>query len=209
MRKINLKKKFKDKSRKWIMRQMSDYYYLKSKKLGLRSRSAFKLIHINEKFNIFFNNANVLDLGSAPGGWVQIVKKNCKNGKILGIDLLEIKKIDGVHFIKHDLQKDDLTKDILCFFGEKVDIVLSDMAPNTIGHTKTDHLRIISLVETALDISEQVLKCSGIFVCKLFQGGAQNNLLKRIKKNFTNIKYYKPKSSRSESSETYLIGKKT
>lgn len=208
MKKTKLKKKFKEKSKKWLIRQMSDHYFIQSKKKGFRSRASFKLIELNKKFNFLLENSKVLDLGAAPGGWSQVASKKCINGKILGIDQIDIKKIDGVFFFKNDLEKDDLTKKIFDFFQGYVDVVLSDMAPNTIGHAKSDHLRIINLVEIAIEISKKVLKSNGVFICKIFQGGAQGELQKLMKKNFLNLRYFKPRSSRPESSETYLIAKK-
>ena len=205
MKKTFLKKKFKEKSKKWLTRQITDIYYIRSKKEGFRSRSSFKLIEMNNKFNFLLKKTKVLDLGAAPGGWAQVVKNKCSEGKIMGIDLLNIKELEGVCFLKCDLQKDDVISNIQSYFQGKVDVLLSDMAPNTIGHAKADHLRIINLVEVAIDISNKVLKKDGIFVCKIFQGGAQGELQKKMKKNFSNLKYFKPNSSRSESSETYLI----
>ena len=205
MKKTFLKKKFKEKSKKWLTRQITDIYYIRSKKEGFRSRSSFKLIELNNKFNFLLKKTKVLDLGAAPGGWAQVVKNKCSEGKIMGIDLLNIKELEGVCFLKCDLQKDDVISNIQSYFQGKVDVLLSDMAPNTIGHAKADHLRIINLVEVAIDISNKVLKKDGIFVCKIFQGGAQGELQKKMKKNFSNLKYFKPNSSRSESSETYLI----
>ena len=205
MKKTFLKKKFKEKSKKWLTRQITDIYYIRSKKEGFRSRSSFKLIELNNKFNFLQKKTKVLDLGAAPGGWAQVVKNKCSEGKIMGIDLLNIKELEGVCFLKCDLQKDDVISNIQSYFQGKVDVLLSDMAPNTIGHAKADHLRIINLVEVAIDISNKVLKKDGIFVCKIFQGGAQGELQKKMKKNFSNLKYFKPNSSRSESSETYLI----
>ena len=205
MKKLFFKKKFKEKSKKWLTRQITDIYYIRSKKEGFRSRSSFKLIELNNKFNFLLKKTKVLDLGAAPGGWAQVVKNKCSEGKIMGIDLLNIKELEGVCFLKCDLQKDDVISNIQSYFQGKVDVLLSDMAPNTIGHAKADHLRIINLVEVAIDISNKVLKKDGIFVCKIFQGGAQGELQKKMKKNFSNLKYFKPNSSRSESSETYLI----
>ena len=207
MKKIKIKKKNKkDTSVKWLSRHLNDEYFIKSKKLGYRSRSAFKLIQIYKKFNIHLQSAKVLDLGAAPGGWSQVSKKlSTPDSQIIGIDILPIKPIKGIEFLKCD---------ILEFFENKVleherfDIVLSDMAPNTSGHKNTDHLRIINLVEIASEIANKTLKKDCYFICKIFQGGAQGKLNEDLKKNFNNIKYYKPEASRKESAETYLIAKK-
>jgi len=208
MKKLILKKKFKEKSKKWLRRQITDIYYIRSKKEGFRSRSSYKLIELNNRFKFLLKKTKVLDLGAAPGGWAQVARKKCSEGKIMGIDLLNIKELEGVYFLECDLQKNDVISSVEDYFQGKVDVLLSDMAPNTIGHTKADHLRIINLVEVAIEISNKVLKKEGIFVCKIFQGGAQGELQQKMKKNFYNLKYFKPKSSRPESSEAYLVAKK-
>lgn len=210
MKKIKLKKKFKkEKNSKWLLRHLNDEYYIQSKKKGFRSRSAFKLIQINNKFKIFCDTSNVLDLGSAPGGWCQISKDILgKNAKILGIDILPIVPLEGVKFLVGDICELDMQKIISNYFTEEIDIILCDMAPNTIGCKSTDHLRLIRLVEISLDIVEKFLKKNGFFVCKIFQGGAQGKLNEELKKIIKNVKYFKPAASRKESSETYLIGQK-
>ena len=206
MKKIKLKKK--NKSNKWLLRHLNDEYLLKAKINGYRSRSAFKLIQINKKFNFFFKDANVIDLGAAPGGWSQVANELVKpSGKILSFDKLVIEPIDGVKFIDLDLYNiDEVEREVKEYFGKKVDIILSDMAPNTTGHKNTDHTRIISLAELAINLTQNNLKKGGFFVCKIFQGGAQGELLLLLKNHFQNIKYYKPNASRQESTETYLCG---
>ena len=190
---------------------MNDEFFIKSRLEGFRSRSSFKLIQINQKFKIFNKNKlNILDLGCAPGAWLQVIKKltDYKKSKILGIDKLEIKKIDGVNFFQKDIFENKTIEEINLFFGEKIDILLSDMSPNTSGNKNVDHLKIISLIESVLDVSELFLKKDGFFVCKIFQGGAQGELMDRISQIFKSIKYFKPQASRKESPETYIVAKK-
>lgn len=190
---------------------MNDEFFIKSRLEGFRSRSSFKLIQINQKFKIFNKNKlNILDLGCAPGGWLQVIKKltDYKKSKILGIDKLEIKKIDGVNFFQKDIFENKTIEEINLFFGEKIDILLSDMSPNTSGNKNVDHLKIISLIESVLDVSELFLKKDGFFVCKIFQGGAQGELMDRISQIFKSIRYFKPQASRKESPETYIVAKK-
>lgn len=207
MKKVKLKNnKKKNSSAKWLSRHFNDEFFIKSKNLGYRSRSAFKLMQIHEKFNIPFKNAKILDLGAAPGGWSQVSKNLCgQNGQVIGIDILPIEPIEGIKFIKCDIFeyfKDEVSE------LEKFDIVLSDMAPNTTGHKNTDNIRIINLVEIASNLANKYLKKNCFFVCKVFQGGAQGKLVEDLRKIFKNIKYFKPKASRQESSEMYLIAKK-
>ncbi len=206
MANIKLKRKQKkDKSNKWLERHLNDYFFIQAKKKGLRSRSSFKLMQINQKFNFFFKGASVLDLGAAPGGWSQISKKLVgRKGKVLGIDKISIEPINDIKFLKIDIN--DLDLQVTEFFNQKVDILLSDMAPNTSGHKLTDHLKIIELVETAINCSDKFLKTDGFFVCKIFQGGAQGKLLELMKTSLKKIKYIKPLASRKESSEVYLFG---
>ena len=211
MKKIKLTKKHSHKSSLWLNRHMNDEFFLKSKLEGFRSRSSFKLIQIDKKFKIFNQNRlNILDLGCAPGGWLQVIKRltNYKNSKILGIDKLKIKDIDGINFLQRDIFENKTIQEINYFFGEKIDILLSDMSPNTSGNRSVDHLKIISLIESVLDISEAFLKEDGFFVCKIFQGGAQGELMNRISLIFKSIKYFKPQASRKESPEAYIVAKK-
>lgn len=209
MKKIKIKKQKKEKSKKWLTRHFNDLYYQEARRKGFRSRSAFKLIQINEKYKIFFKNAKILDLGSAPGGWSQVAKKLCGfSSTVIGIDRLEIMPLDGVNFVRGDLNDLSIRNKISEFFPSGADIILSDMAPNTTGHHETDHIRITGLVELALEISNLYLNRNGFFICKIFQGGAQGELLESVKYTIKNVKYFKPDASRKESSETYLIGKK-
>ncbi len=205
---INIKlkrKQKKEKSNRWLYRHLNDHFFIEAKKKGLRSRSSFKLLQINERFNFFFKGAYVLDLGAAPGGWSQISRKLIgPKGKVLGIDKISIEPINDIKFLQLDIN--DLDLQVNEYFNQKVDILLSDMAPNTSGHKLTDHLKIINLVETAIYCSNKFLRTNGFFVCKIFQGGAQGKLLELMRNSLKNIKYIKPLASRKASSEVYLFG---
>ena len=211
MKRIKVEKKQKNKdSNRWLERHLNDEYVIKSKIDGYRSRSSYKLIQINKKFNFFKKSNNILDLGCSPGGWLQVSQKLApKNSKILGVDKINLEFIPNVKFIKNDIFDDDVFEQIDTFFeGKKIDLILSDMSPNSSGNKKVDHLRIISLIEKVLDLSEYFLSKNGFLIAKIFQGGAQGDLIKKMKKTLSPIKYFKPKASRSESPETYLVAQK-
>tara|TARA_B100001027_G_scaffold82314_1_gene56409 strand:- start:1052 stop:1690 length:639 start_codon:yes stop_codon:yes gene_type:complete len=206
---LSKKKKISHSSRRWLDRHLKDEFSQLAKKRGYRSRAAFKLIQINQKFQIFANCKNVLDLGCFPGGWLQVIKELTKPGcKILGVDKLKIRNIDNVTFFQKDIFEDTTIQMINFFFKKKIDLVLSDMSPNASGNRNVDHLKIISLADKVLELSKDILKHDKYLVIKIFQGGAQGQLLENLKENFTYIKYFKPKASRKESAETYLICKK-
>jgi len=207
--KFKLLKKHKKESFKWLNRHINDEFVLKSKKEGFRSRSSYKLIQINEKFDFLNSSKNILDLGCAPGGWLQVSKKlSSVDTKILGVDKLNIEVIPGVFFHKGDIFNDEVIDFIETFFKQKIDLIMSDMSPNSTGNKKVDHLRILSLVERVIDISNQMLEKDGFVVIKIFQGGMQGNLMKSMKDSLKNIKNFKPKASRKESPEMYLIAQK-
>ncbi len=195
-------------STRWLQRQLNDPYVDKAKSDGLRGRAAYKLIEINEKMDFLKPGQVVVDLGAAPGGWCQVATKY--GAHVAAIDLLEIDELDNVDFIQMDFMDDeapDKLKAILNKYSEDglADLVLSDMAPNTTGHKQTDHLRIMAVVEAAYHFSTEVLKPGGVFLAKVFQGGAQNTLLATMNKDFEKIRHIKPPASRKESSEQYLI----
>ena len=211
MKRIKLLKKQKNKdSNRWLDRHFNDEYVKKSKIDGYRSRSSYKLIQINQKFKFFKHSNLILDLGCAPGGWLQVSQKlSPKNSKILGIDKIGIKSIADVDFFKNDIFDDKIFKKIECFFeGKKIDLILSDMSPNATGNKKVDHLRIISIIEKVLDISDYFLSQNGLLIAKIFQGGAQGDLIKKMNQTLSSIRYFKPKASRAESPETYLVAQK-
>jgi 23S rRNA (uridine2552-2'-O)-methyltransferase len=205
-------KKFSKSSKKWLLRQVNDQFVEKAKNAGWRSRSTFKIIEIDEKFKIFKKHKIVVDLGCAPGGWSQYCVGKVGEGNVVAIDLLPVSPIAGVNFMQLDfltdeapqkiideLKKINYNKDGLC------DIVMSDMAANTTGDQNTDHLRIIGLLEEALNLSQKILKNDGCFVGKIFQGGSSEEILNLLRQNFLSVKYFKPEASRKDSSETYLV----
>ncbi|PCJ29566.1 MAG: 23S rRNA methyltransferase [Rickettsiales bacterium] len=209
---VKTAKRRKPSSTRWLKRQLNDPYVAKAQLDGYRSRAAYKLIEINEKFNILKAGANVVDLGAAPGGWSQVAAKiirsdaaSAKN-KLIAIDLLPIGNIAGVISFEKDFFEDGAKEMITdALDGRLADIVLSDMASNTTGHSPTDHLRIMDLCENALVFALTILKPGGHFIAKIFRGGAEGDFLSMVKQNFKKVKHFKPDSSRKESSEFYLI----
>lgn len=206
--KVRTAKGRKNSSTRWLKRQLNDPYVAEAEKYGYRGRAAFKLKEINEKIDYLKPGMAVVDLGAAPGGWCQIATEiGCK---VVAIDLLEMDEMADVTALKMDFMADD-APDILKEELSKIsssglaDAVLSDMAPNTIGHKQTDHLRIMAVVEAAYYFAIEILKPDGIFVAKVFQGGAQDSLLKEMKKHFKVVKHVKPPSSRKESAEQFVV----
>lgn len=194
----------KNSSTRWLQRQLNDPYVREAERLGYRSRAAFKLKEINEKLGILKPGMTIIDLGAAPGGWLQIAQEQ-KAGKIIGLDLLPVDPLPGVTLLQMDFMDDEAPAQLMAEAGGSVDLVLSDMAPNTTGHKSTDHLRIVALVEMAYDFARQILKPGGSFVAKVFQGGTQHELLAQIKKDFEKVRHVKPPASRKESAEEYLV----
>lgn len=209
---VKTAKKRKTSSTRWLKRQLNDPFVAKSKLDGYRSRAAYKLIEINNKFQILKAGTNVVDLGAAPGGWSQVAAKIIKSdaqgakNKLIAIDLLPIEGIGGVISFEKDFYEED-AKDLIIdsLNGQLADVVLSDMAANTTGHSQTDHIRIMDLCENALIFALKILKPGGHFVAKIFRGGAEGKLLEMVKHNFKKVKHFKPESSRKESSEFYLV----
>jgi 23S rRNA (uridine2552-2'-O)-methyltransferase len=209
---VKTAKKRKTSSTRWLKRQLNDPFVAKSKLDGYRSRAAYKLVEINDKFQLLKPGDNVVDLGAAPGGWsqvaAQIIKSDSKGAKnkLIAIDLLPIDGIGGVTSFEKNFYDED-AKDLIInsLDGQLADIVLSDMAANTTGHSSTDHLRIMDLCENALIFALTILKPGGHFVAKVFRGGAEHDLLEMVKQNFKKVKHFKPDSSRKESSEFYLV----
>src|SRR3984957_10527999 len=188
-------------SREWLTRQLNDPYVRAAKQEGYRSRAAFKLVEMDEKFHFLKSGARVLDLGSAPGGWSQVAA--AKGAHVVAADVLEMEAIPGVTFFQADLTDPDVPAMLKDALGGPADVVMTDMAAPTTGHRATDHLRTTALFEVALDVAEDTLKPGGVFVGKVFQGGAKNEILARIKKSFTDVKHVKPPASRAESVELY------
>ncbi len=193
----------------WLQRQLNDPYVHQAKKDGYRSRAAYKLVEMDDKFRFLKPGQRVLDLGAAPGGWAQVaaarVKSTTKNPTVLGIDLLPIDDIASVSLMQLDFMDDEAPARIRAALGGAVDVVLSDMAPNTTGHTPTDHLRIMVLLEAAYEFAKEILAKDGAFVAKIFQGGTERELLAQMKKDFATVKHAKPKASRSDSAEMYVV----
>jgi 23S rRNA (uridine2552-2'-O)-methyltransferase len=199
-------KKLKKSSKLWISRQNNDFYVKEAKARGYRSRSAFKLIEINKKFKFLKNNLNIVDLGSAPGGWSQVCSEVNKNGKTLSIDILDMDKIDNVFFYKKDFNETDFFDFINNFFeNNKVDLVLSDMAVNTTGNKDLDAIKTNSIALDVVNLSRVILKPKSSLLVKIFSGKDENILIKNAKDSFKKIERIKPDSSRKESREMYLL----
>jgi 23S rRNA (uridine2552-2'-O)-methyltransferase len=193
-------------STRWLERQLNDPYVQQAKAKGYRSRAAFKLKEIDARFHLLKRGARVLDLGAAPGGWSQIAAERVgEAGRVVAADLLEMEPIKGVTFFQADLLDESTPAMLKQALGGPADLVLSDMAASTTGHRETDHIRTLALFEAALDVAVDVLKPGGAFVGKVFQGGATNELLTKVKKRFANVKHAKPPASRAESVELYLV----
>jgi 23S rRNA (uridine2552-2'-O)-methyltransferase len=191
-------------SQRWLTRQLNDPYVRAAQREGWRSRAAFKLLELDERFHLIRKGALVLDLGAAPGGWTQVALRRGA-ARVVGIDLLPIAPIAGAVLVQGDATDPAQQAELLALLGGKPDLVLSDMAPNTTGHAATDHLRIVALAERALEVAEAVLAPRGGFVCKLFQGGAERAMLARMKRAFATVRHAKPPASRKESSELYVV----
>ncbi|GEP08193.1 RlmE family RNA methyltransferase [Methylobacterium gnaphalii] len=192
--------------KRWLERQLNDPYVARAKREGYRSRAAFKLIEIDERFNLLKPGQKIVDLGAAPGGWSQVAaKKIGAAGKIVGIDLLEIEPMTGVEFIALDFLDPTAPGILTDLLGGPADFVMSDMAANTTGHKKTDHLRIIGLAEVAAEFAREILAPGGSYLAKVFQGGTEGDLLNDLKRDFTTVRHVKPNASRADSSELYVL----
>jgi 23S rRNA (uridine2552-2'-O)-methyltransferase len=195
-------------STEWLKRQLNDPYVAAARREGYRSRAAFKLIELDDRFSLLRRGAKVIDLGCAPGGWTQVaVERVGPRGRVVGVDRTETAAIAGSVLLRADLTNEAAVDAIRQALGGEADIVLSDMAPATTGHAATDHWRILVLAEAAFAVAEQSLKPGGIFVAKVFQGGAEGELLARLKRAFAELRHAKPPASRAESVETYVVAK--
>ncbi|AEG49522.1 Ribosomal RNA large subunit methyltransferase E [Sphingobium chlorophenolicum L-1] len=192
-------------STRWLERQLNDPYVRRAKAEGWRSRAAFKLIELDEKFHFVKGSRAVVDLGVAPGGWAQVVRKLCPKAKVVGIDLLPTDPIPGVTLFQMDFMDDKAPVLLAEALGDAPDLVISDMAANTVGHAATDHLRTMGLVEAAAMFAVENLRKGGTFVAKVFAGGTDADLLAILKKHFTTIKHAKPPASRKGSVEWYVV----
>jgi 23S rRNA (uridine2552-2'-O)-methyltransferase len=211
--KTRIKKKsgLKESSRRWLERHMNDPYVQRSKADGYRSRAAYKLLEIDDRFHLLKPGMRVVDLGAAPGGWCQVAAARVKSTdaapRIVAIDYLEMDTVPGVVLLRKDFLDPDAPAQLIEALGGEPDIVLSDMAAPTTGHRRTDHLRTMFLGEVAADFALDVLKPGGHFLAKTFQGGAENELLARLKQNFRSVHHVKPPASRGESVELFLLAK--
>jgi len=192
-------------STRWLERQLNDPYVRSAKLAGWRSRAAYKLIELDERFGLLRPGLRVLDLGAAPGGWTQVAVQRCPGGGILAVDLLPMDPVPGAELLQLDLREAGAPERVRAALNGPADLVLSDMAPPASGHKSTDHLRVVALVEEASELALDVLAPGGAFVAKVWQGGAESALLARLKRAFAQARHAKPKASRSESAEMYLI----
>ena len=205
-------------SRAWLTRQISDPYVARAKREGFRSRAAFKLAEVDDRYKVLKPGARVVDLGAAPGGWSEIAARRVgAGGRVVALDILDMKPVPGVEFLQLDFLDPSAPQRLEAMLGSggdapgrdqiKADVVLSDMAANATGHRQTDHLRIMALAEAAAEFARQVLAPGGVFLCKVLQGGTEAALLAELKRDFSSVKHVKPPASRSDSSELYLLAK--
>lgn len=212
MARLKREKRRTPSSRAWLERQISDPYVARAKREGFRSRAAYKLAEIDDKHHLFKAGMNVIDLGAAPGGWSEVAAKRVgRNGRVVALDILEMKPIAGVEFLLLDFLDEAAPQRLKALLGDRprktADVVLSDMAANTTGHRQTDHLRIMALAEAAAAFARDVLGPGGSFLCKVLQGGTEATLLAELKRDFASVKHVKPPASRSDSAELYLLAR--
>ena len=205
MKRIKTARGRKPSSTRWLERQLNDPYVKRAKAENYRSRAAYKLLELDERFGLLKGAKAVVDLGIAPGGWSQVVRRKVPQGRVVGIDLLPTDPIDGVAILQMDFMEDSAPDKLKSELGSEADLVLSDMAANTVGHQQTDHLRTMALVEAGLLFATEVLRPGGAYVAKVLAGGADNQLVAEMKRHFTTVKHAKPPASRKDSSEWYVI----
>ncbi len=197
----------KKSSKNWFQKRKRDLFFKQSKIQGYRSRSAFKLIEMNKKFKFLKENSSLLDLGSSPGGWSQVSRKEIKKGKILAVDIKDMEKISNVDFLKGDFNEHKVHEKIMLHFNNKIDVILSDMAANTTGNKTIDSIRTGELCRSAMLLSIKILSKNGVFLSKIFMGSVFEEIRKKAKENFKKIVIYKPISSKKESKEIYIYCK--
>jgi 23S rRNA (uridine2552-2'-O)-methyltransferase len=201
--------KRKPSSTQWLERQLNDPYVAEAKRLGYRSRAAFKLMELDDRFHFLKPGLRVVDLGAAPGGWTQVaverVRAEAGSGRVVGIDLLPIDPIAGATLLQGDFLDDKAPAALQAALGGPADVVLSDMAAPATGHAATDHLRVVALAEAAFAFAREVLAPGGVFIAKVFQGGAERELLAALKRDFVSLRHAKPPASRAESAEIYVV----
>jgi 23S rRNA (uridine2552-2'-O)-methyltransferase len=202
---VRTAKKRSESSTRWLQRQLNDPYVKQAKADGYRSRAAYKLIEMNEKFGLLKGASRIVDLGIAPGGWSQVARKLVPKAQVVGIDLLETEPIEGVTIFQMDFMDEDAPRVLEEALGGKADLVMSDMAANTVGHKQTDHLRTMGLVEAGAWFAVENLDKGGTFLAKVLAGGTDKDLLDLLKKHFKTVKHAKPPASRKGSSEWYVI----
>jgi 23S rRNA (uridine2552-2'-O)-methyltransferase len=190
---------------RWLERQLNDPYVKQAKADGYRSRAAYKLIELDDRFGLIRGAKRVVDLGIAPGGWTQVVRAKAPKAVVVGIDLLEVEPIDGVTIFQMDFMDDAAPAALEEALGGSPDLILSDMAANTVGHKQTDHLRTMGLVEAAAWFATETLEPGGAFVAKVLAGGTDSDLLALLKRHFKTVKHAKPPASRKGSSEWYVV----
>jgi 23S rRNA (uridine2552-2'-O)-methyltransferase len=206
--KVRTARRRKPSSTEWLSRQLNDPYVAEAQRLGYRSRAAFKLIELDDRFRLLLPARRVVDLGCAPGGWTQVaVERVGVRGAVVGVDLSEAAPIGGATILRADIHDAAAVSGIKAELGGLADVVLSDMAPPATGHAPTDHLRIVALAEAAFVVAGQILKPGGAFVAKVFQGGAEGALLAQLKQGFAELRHAKPPASRAQSAETYVVAK--
>ncbi len=191
-------------SQAWPERQINDPFAAEARAKGYRSRAAFKLIEIDDRFGLVRKGARVIDLGCAPGGWLQVLIARGA-GAVAGVDLLDLAPVTGARILQADFTGPGVGETLLEAIGGRADLVLSDMAPNTTGHRQTDHLRIVGLIEAAAAFAETALRPGGAFVAKAFQGGETGEVVAALKRAFAEVRHVKPKASRSQSAEVYIV----
>jgi 23S rRNA (uridine2552-2'-O)-methyltransferase len=192
-------------STRWLERQLNDPYVRKAKAENYRSRAAYKLLELDERFHLLKGVKSVVDLGIAPGGWSQVVRRRVPQAKVVGIDLLPVEPIEGVTILQMDFMDEQAPEELKQALGGLADLVLSDMAANTIGHPQTDHLRTMALIEAGLEFAKEVLRPGGAYVAKVLAGGTDAQLLAELKRHFATVKHAKPPASRKDSSEWYIV----
>jgi 23S rRNA (uridine2552-2'-O)-methyltransferase len=201
----------KPSSTEWLARQLNDPYVSEAQRLGYRSRAAFKLIELDDRFRLLKPGQRVVDLGCAPGGWAQVAVErtgaDIGRGAVVGIDVAETVPIAGAVILRADIHNPGITLAIKAELDDLADLVLSDMAPSTIGHAATDHLRIVALAEAAFAVASELLRPGGAFVAKVFRGGAEGVLLAELKRAFADVRHAKPPASRAQSAESYVTAK--
>ncbi|MEM8800498.1 MAG: RlmE family RNA methyltransferase [Pseudomonadota bacterium] len=194
-------------STRWLDRQLNDPYVAEAKRLGYRSRAAFKLIEIDEKFDILRGKSAIVDLGAAPGGWLQVAHERLPHARLVGIDLLPVEPVAGAHLLELDFLDDSAPEKLKGLLEGNADLVMSDMAANTTGHKQTDHLRTMAVCETALDFAAEVLEDGGDFIAKVLQGGASQDLIRALNRQFQKVSHVKPPASRKGSVELYVVAR--